>query len=108
MKDPRSNSPGSIMPPYPWLFDNEVDVPGVTGHLRALRTAGTPYTDADIQTAEATYAEQADEIVSRLAEDGFTAGPNDEIIAMIAYLQRLGVDGKEAIEELERAAGEDR
>lgn len=97
MRDPRSTSPGSVMPPYPWLLHDRYDVADIQASLRALRKVGVPYTDAEIDGAPAAIEAQAREIVGRLAGAGITAEPDRDIIAMIAYLQRLGKDGRAAI-----------
>ena len=57
----------------------------------------TPYTDAEVEGVAASIQAQAAGIVSRLAETGIQAAPDREIIAMIAYLQRLGRDGRTAL-----------
>ncbi len=92
MRDPRSTSPGSIMPVYPWLYEARVDPADVVASMTALQRAGTPYTDQDIADAPATLLAEARPIVDRLAVANLTAEPDREIIAMIAYLQRLGTD----------------
>ena len=97
MRDPRSTSPGSVMPPYQWLLTQEYDPADVAASLRALRTVGLPYTDQDIAGAPASMRAQAEAIVGRLATGGITTTPDREIIAVIAYLQRLGRDGRAAI-----------
>jgi cytochrome c oxidase cbb3-type subunit I/II len=97
MRDPRSTSPGSVMPPYPWLLHDRYDVADVQASLRALRAVGVPYTDADIDGAPAAIEAEARGIVDRLATAGITAEPDRDIIALIAYLQRLGKDGRAAI-----------
>jgi cytochrome c oxidase cbb3-type subunit 2 len=74
--NPRDVVPESIMPGYPWLQDNMVDVNFTIRKLLALRTLGHPYTDADIQGAQA-------------AVSGKT-----EMDAMIAYLQVMGTSIK--------------
>jgi cytochrome c oxidase cbb3-type subunit I/II len=98
MRDPRSTSPGSIMPPYTWLHERHVDPVDVQASMRALSKVGVPYTEADIAGAPASMTAQAQAIVGRLATAGIETEPNREIIALIAYLQRLGVDGRRAIE----------
>ena len=90
MQDPRSTTIGSVMPPYPWLHDWKVDPADVQASLWAHKVAGTPYTDADIEGAPETLKVQADAIVERLAADGIQASADDEIVALIAYLQSLG------------------
>jgi cytochrome c oxidase cbb3-type subunit I/II len=97
MRDPRSTSPGSIMPPYTWLHHDTYDPGDIQASLRALRKVGVPYTEAEITSAPADMASQAQGIVERLTQAGVTAEPNKEIVALIAYLQRLGKDGRAAI-----------
>ncbi len=92
MIDPRSTSPGSIMPPYTWLADKTVDPDDVAASLSALQTLGHPYTDADISGTAESLSNQAGEIVKNLSNAGITAAPESELIALIAYLQRLGDD----------------
>ena len=97
MRDPRSTSPGSVMPPYNWMLHDRYDVADIQASLRALRKVGVPYTDADIDGAPAAIDAQARGIVERLATAGITAEPDRDIIALIAYLQRLGKDGRAAL-----------
>lgn len=97
MRDPRSVSPGSVMPVYSWLHRDTYDVADIQASLRALQRAGEPYTDAQIAGAPQAVAAQAQGIVDRLKQAGVTTEPNREIIALIAYLQRLGKDGRAAI-----------
>lgn len=70
--NPRDLVPESVMPAYPWLEENKVDAKNLPNHMKALRVAGVPYTDAEIAGA-------ASEV------EGKT-----EMEAMIAYLQMLG------------------
>ncbi len=98
MRDPRSMTPGSVMPAYPWLIDAAVDPADVLASLRALRKVGVPYTDAEIDGATASLEAQAAGIVARLVQQNITVGPDREIVALIAYLQRLGQDGRRAID----------
>jgi len=97
MRDPRSTSPGSVMPPYAWLLRQPYDPLDIQASLRALRRVGVPYTEEEIAGAPQSIASQATEIVARLEQAGITAEADREIIAMIAYLQRLGKDGRAAI-----------
>jgi cbb3-type cytochrome c oxidase subunit II len=93
MEDPRSTSPNSIMPPYPWLLTKEARLDNLPAKLRALQRLGTPYTDEEVQNAEAIAREQAAHIAAELVEQGGPEGlESKEIIALIAYLQRLGTD----------------
>lgn len=81
----------SIMPAYPWLFDSTVEVEGVADRMRVLKKLGTPYTDEQIANANTDYRAQADQILANLAKNEKTGAKQDtEIVAMIAYLMRLG------------------
>jgi len=94
MRDPRSTSPGSIMPVYPWLHRNKVDAADVTASMTALRRVGTPYVGVTVDNVAAALRQQGEGIVQNLSAAGITAEWDDEIIAVIAYLQRLGAEGK--------------
>jgi cytochrome c oxidase cbb3-type subunit I/II len=90
MLDPRKISPGSNMPAYPWLLTERVDLDGTPRKLAVMRKLGVPYTDAHIANAVADYRRQADAIVQDLARSGITIHAESELVALIAYLQRLG------------------
>jgi cytochrome c oxidase cbb3-type subunit I/II len=104
MRDPRSTTPGSVMPSFAWLLTDRYDPEDIQASLRALKEVGVPYTDEQIGGAPAAIAAQASEIVGRLAQQGITAAPDRKIIALIAYLQRLGKDGRAAIAAGQTAA----
>ena len=93
MRDPRATSPGSVMPPYPWLLDDKIDPADIGASVRALARVGTPYPETDDEWVTDDMRQQGSGIVSSLSTTGITAEWDDEIVAMIAYLQRLGVDG---------------
>ncbi|SFF46292.1 cytochrome-c oxidase, cbb3-type subunit I [Thermoflexibacter ruber] len=94
MLDPTSMSPGSIMPAYPWLFEQELDNTNLEAKISAMRTLGVPYPLGYEQQALADLKAQSEQIVKNLKEAGIEAKPEQEIIALIAYLQRLGTDIK--------------
>jgi cytochrome c oxidase cbb3-type subunit I/II len=98
MEDPRSTSPGSIMPPYPWLLEQKLDTNSLPARLKALRRVGVPYPDGfEHGPAQADLAAQSARIVANLAQGSIINHPPDtEIIALIAYMQRLGTDAKAA------------
>lgn len=98
MRDPRSTTPGSVMPKYPWLLERSIDAANVEASVRALRKVGVRYSDAEVGGVPASLARQGQEIVARLATAGIQTGADREIVALIAYLQRLGVEGRRAIE----------
>lgn len=97
MKDPESLSKGSIMPRYPWLYTDSFDVDSMTKRLSVMKTLGVPYTEEQISNAKEDYLAQAREIKDDLVKNN-TAEPelkeDSEILALIAYLQRLGTDIK--------------
>jgi cytochrome c oxidase cbb3-type subunit I/II len=94
MLDPSSMSPGSIMPSYPWLLDDDLDTASTGAKIRAMVTLGVPYPKGYDQRANADLMQQSDSIAARLKKDGIQTSSRKEIIALIAYLQRLGTDIK--------------
>lgn len=94
MENPRSMSPGSIMPPYPWLLENTLDISLTPNKINAMRTLGVPYPEGYENQANDDLMKQAETIALDLQKNGIPAEPDKEIIALIAYLQRLGTDIK--------------
>jgi cytochrome c oxidase cbb3-type subunit I/II len=94
MYEPASISPGSIMPNYPWLFDNELDTAITPAKIRAMTTLGVPYAAGYDQQANADLRIQAEGISNNLAKDNIKVKSTKEIVALIAYLQRVGKDIK--------------
>ncbi len=94
MENPRSMSPGSIMPPYPWLLTNTLDISTTATKINAMRTLGVPYPEGFEDEANDHLTKQAEAITLDLQKNGVPAEPDKEIIALIAYLQRLGTDIK--------------
>jgi cytochrome c oxidase cbb3-type subunit I/II len=93
MLDPRKVTPGSIMPEYTWLFGEKTDYVVLRKKLKVLKALGVPYTDDEIANASSLAKEQARMITENLKEVGVPMKMNDkQIIALIAYLQRLGTD----------------
>jgi cytochrome c oxidase cbb3-type subunit I/II len=94
LRDPRSTSPGSIMPSYAWLLRYRIDPVDIQASVRALQKVGVPYTDVQIAEVPAQLKHQGDSIVANLRGMGIKTAPDREVVALIAYLQRLGTDGK--------------
>ncbi|MFY0598515.1 MAG: cytochrome-c oxidase, cbb3-type subunit I [Cyclobacteriaceae bacterium] len=94
MLDPTSMSPGSIMPPYPWLFEQEWDKGMIPAKITSMQTLGVPYADGYENQALADAEAQAKSISADLATQGVKVVSDKEIVALIAYLQRLGTDIK--------------
>ncbi len=102
MYDPQSISPGSLMPRYQWLIKNKLDNSMIEKKMQVMVTLGVPYTDADIANANKSMDEQAKKIESKLlansdinkvfGKDQEVPLKDREIVALIAYLQRLGTD----------------
>ena len=92
MYEPSSISPGSIMPRYPWLFENDIDVSLTEAKIKAMQTLGVPYEKGYEKMANDDLKKQANAIVADLRKENIKAMPEKEIIALIAYLQRLGTD----------------
>lgn len=94
MDNPRTMSPGSIMPPYSWLLTQDLDTSSTAAKIRAMQTLGVPYPKGFDLTANTILMQQADSIAADLQRNKVPAESNKEIIALIAYLQRLGTDIK--------------
>jgi cytochrome c oxidase cbb3-type subunit 2 len=101
LKDPRSVVPESIMPPYAFMAERDLDAGDMAKHLTAMRRVGVPYTDEDIQKAQQDLQQQAlaDGDAADLARRypkaqarDFDGDPNrlTEMDALVAYLQMLG------------------
>ncbi len=116
MYDPQSTSSGSIMPAYQWLVRNELDKSQTEAKMRTMVKLGVPYTDDDIANAQKSMTAQGTQIEKNLYSDpdfaktyeadkkaggsNFVEMKNREIVALIAYLQRLGTDIKVKDNEL--------
>jgi len=95
MLEPESTSPGSIMPRYPWMFEKGIDLDKTAGKITAMRKLGVPYQARYEEIANEDLMRQANKISSNLkSEIGMEAAAELEIVALIAYLQRLGIDIK--------------
>jgi cytochrome c oxidase cbb3-type subunit I/II len=94
MLDPESMSPKSIMPPYPWLIEDDLDVSLTEAKISAMRTLGVPYEEGYEEQAMNDVVAQQSQIQENLKEAGIEVGKDKEIVALIAYLQRLGTDIK--------------
>jgi len=92
-QDPRQVTQGSIMPQYAWLLEKQADFDAIPARMRGMRTLGVPYTDEEIENAMEAARRQAAEIAEKVAAD---KGPQDiadkEVVALTAYLDRLGKD----------------
>ncbi len=110
MYDPQSTSSGSIMPRYQWLVRDELDKSQTETKMEVMVKLGVPYSDEDIANAQQSMLDQGTKIEENLYSDpdfaetyeadkqsggeDFVEMRNREIVALIAYLQRLGTDIK--------------
>ena len=93
MINPREITPGSIMPNYPWLIKNEIAYRHLGKKLQVMKSLGVPYTEDELKNSVSLAKEQADDVSSVLIEAGVPEKiKNKENIALIAYLQKLGID----------------
>ena len=111
--DPQTTSSGSIMPAYRWLINSELDKSNTQSKMEAMVSLGVPYTKEDIESAQQWMLKQGTEIEQNLYNDPdfaktyeadkqyaqqnneeFIEMRNREVVALIAYLQRLGTDIK--------------
>jgi cytochrome c oxidase cbb3-type subunit I/II len=92
MENPVATSTGSIMPRYPWLLEDTLAFATTEKKMKAMAFMGVPYTDKQIADGVADARAQADTIVANLASAGIETAADREIVALIAYLQRLGTD----------------
>jgi cytochrome c oxidase cbb3-type subunit I/II len=90
--DPQKMIPESIMPPYQWLFTRDIDMASTPKKIRVMQSLGVPYPEGFDQIANEDLMNQAQKIAQGLRESGFEVDDQKEIIAMIAYIQRLGLD----------------
>ncbi len=100
--DPRQVTQGSIMPRYTWLFENKIDYSDLSKKLQVMKQLGVPYSDEEILNAVENAKGQAQGIADELVENGKVPEKivQMDVVALIAYIQRLGVDYS-AVEEEE-------
>jgi cytochrome c oxidase cbb3-type subunit I/II len=92
MENPRGITPNSIMPPYPGMMTATLDFAGIQKRVDAMAMLGVPYGDA-VERAPEMAREQAKQLAESIAAAGGPTGLEDkEIVAMVAYLQRIGTD----------------
>ncbi len=94
MIDPTIMSPGSIMPSYAFMAENDLDISSTPAKIRAMQTLGVPYPEGYDVKANDDLTKQAKSIADDLKKNKVSIDSNKELIAIIAYLQRLGTDIK--------------
>ena len=107
MEDPTSMTPKSTMPKYDWLLRDKLDTSYYTSDkLKVMAKLGVPYSNEDIENASNNLNKQAEKIANGIQEQGIHVDKSAEIIALISYLQRLGIDGREAVDSQKTPEGE--
>lgn len=89
---PGSDDPMSVMPAYPWLIENDLDVSNTVAKITAMRTLDVPYPEGYEDQALKDLHRQAKKIQTKLKIQGVQVSEKKEIIALIAYLHKLGRD----------------
>lgn len=92
MMDPTTMSPGSIMPAYPFMAEREIELKSTPAKIRAMQTLGVPYPKGYDNQANDDLMKQAQGIADDLQKNKVRIAPNTELVALIAYLQRMGTD----------------
>ena len=94
MVDPRAITPKSIMPSYPWLTRKNIDYKVILKKMRVMKSLGVPYSKEEINESVRNAKKQAKKIITVLNDEGKIplSMKDKEIIALIAYLQRIGTD----------------
>ncbi|CAN5437850.1 cytochrome-c oxidase, cbb3-type subunit I [soil metagenome] len=91
-REPSSMSEGSIMPSYSFFMERKLDTSETGAKIRAMQSLGVPYPKDFDKIANAELMKQAEGIATNLRNDSIRISSNKEIIAIIAYLQRMGTD----------------
>lgn len=91
--DPREVTAGSLMPQYRWLFDSKIDYKTLLKKLEVMKKLGVPYSQEEIDNSVADARAQAKTIAEDLAQSGVPMKIAEmDVVALIAYIQRIGVD----------------
>ncbi len=92
MIEPTNTTPGSIMPAYAHLADNKLNFKGIPDRVHAAAYLGAPY-EKELTDSEAMARAQATQIADDIVKQGGRTGLADkQVVAVIAYLQRMGTD----------------
>ena len=90
--NPYEMNPQSIMPTYSWFATKEVNLDEIPRKIRVMQMLGVPYPEGYDEKAVDDYMKEAAIIVANLKESGVDIEPTKEMIAMIAYLHKMGRD----------------
>lgn len=96
-EDPEKVSPGSVMPAYDHLLSTKLDFKKTTERVHAAYKLGAPY-DRELDEAPEMARQQAEKIAAEIVSQGGPVKHGDllvletQAVALIAYLQRVGID----------------
>jgi cytochrome c oxidase cbb3-type subunit I/II len=90
--DPQKMNAQTIMPKYSWFISKDIDINVIPAKIRAMKTLGVPYPDGYDKLAVDDLKKQAAQIADELKASGITVDPGKQVIAVIAYLHKLGRD----------------
>ncbi|MDP2238498.1 MAG: cytochrome-c oxidase, cbb3-type subunit I [Bacteroidales bacterium] len=90
--EPQKMVAQSIMPPYPWLIKNDLDISTTPRKIKVMQILGVPYPEGYADKANDDLKKQANKIAQGLRDGGIQVEDTKEVIALIAYIQRLGTD----------------
>ncbi|MDO9375179.1 MAG: cytochrome-c oxidase, cbb3-type subunit I [Ferruginibacter sp.] len=91
-REPSSMSEGSVMPSYSFMLEQNLDTTQTAAKIRAMQSLGVPYEKGFDKKATESLREQAETIAASLRSDSIRVSSRKEVIALIAYMQRLGTD----------------
>jgi len=100
------------MPAYTWLFTKKIDFDSIPLRMRTVNALhrGKAYSDEEIADWERITNEQAQAIADEIVDgDGEPGLQDKQVVALIAYLQRLGTDLNKQVpveESVDEAADE--
>jgi len=93
LNEPTDTSPNSIMPPYAHLLEKPLDFDAIPASIEALEALGVPYEPGTAAGSPAAARAQAEALAAQLVEEGGPEGMQDrQVMALVAYLMRLGTD----------------
>jgi cytochrome c oxidase cbb3-type subunit I/II len=107
-EDPRQVEQGSIMPAYPWLLGDDLNFEVIPSRMATMQKLGVPYSNAEISSGVETAQRQAAELAAKLQVEGRQIPETKKVLALIAYVERLGVDLFAAASEDEAPAAEEK
>jgi len=110
LENPENVSPGSVMPSYNHLLTQDMNFDAIAPHVQAASFLEVPYSDKDLNDTAAVAMRQAEEIAAEIVEQGGPARTYEkQAVALIAYLQRVGIDlfAEEEVAEVPGEAASD-